>query len=89
METPPRPKYLTGSQPPAGPRYPQHAKIVALQLPMKTIADFVAWLANNYPTVAAGSLRMPDALYEYYNIDVQALAEERDALTGNNPEPEG
>lgn len=89
MEQPPRPKYLTSSQPQAGVPYPQHAKIVALQLPMKTIADFISWLAKNYPTIPAGSLRMPAALYEYYNIDVQALAAERDALSGNNPEPEG
>ena len=55
---------------------PEQAKVVALRLPMKTIGDFLDWLGRRYPHIMLAQVDTTLALYEYYNIDPQALAEE-------------
>lgn len=70
------------SDPPQAPEQqnPQHRKLLALQLPIKTITEFLSWLKRRYPDVPVGEIDATSALYEYYSIDLRELEEERKRL---------
>jgi hypothetical protein len=62
-------------------KYPMSAKVLALQLPMKTIKDFIDWAMQHYPTWELDRVfeHLDELLYEYYKVDTKALAAEMEA----------